>query len=1019
MIVLGGTTAIVGSDVDTVEMYDPATNTWNNRLSPLMKGESEPRYGLAAVIQYDFYGGADTLFILGGMDTEDTPSKLVKTLDYTTPGATWQMYPPLNVPRAYHAAASLDNTIYVVGGWNNLDDKGDGQILTSVVQQLGCFSAGTTCYWEELNDLNTARAHFALIALEGGSAGVPSGGMLVAAGGKGDGGVVIDSSEALTPFATTWPSWNKSLSATLSTPRYGCSGAALYGKAYVSGGKDKNDKVLASVEVWDPAAAAGGQGRWTLINSMNTPRAFHTSVCHRVKDAAFGTSTCSLVVMNGQDNSNPRTVLSSVEVLECPTFSPSSTPSSTPSPTPPLGACCTQKDNDQRDVPCKEQKCDKCEYCDFWVTKAQCSPDGVRGGKWYSPTKCKCVPGGPPPHNEPCPPPPPTPPPSPAPPTPPPSSPPPSPSPSSCDARWCTDDNECCETYYCKMLNDSKGICQKQSWQQRCNKQCGDDPMAGPAYRKCMINCWCNTKCQPVPSGPSHDKCIINCKKNPFPTPKPSPHWGQAKISLRTVNYNVFGRWARVAGDEGQMERLKNIPEAIAAHPKLGKDIDVITIDEAWCPNYQWASSIICEKGQGGREVLTAAFKKLGWSHSTPVVDYPGASLFQKATNGGSLIYSKWPILAHSQYVFTEDFKDDGAAAKGVTYVRIKKTENGISQVFNIFGSHLQAWATPEGEKVRESQLKEIHDVFLPALGIPADGTEPVLYQGDMNIDYVLYPEEVENMESILKAKLPELIGDQLYSSDPSTNFLVGKDGAAGVAGLSDWPDCLVQYKNQLNMQSWKSHSGVVPSKPTIPCGGISGEYDKRSVPSKTASGKQLNKRFLDPSTGKIKVPNPCKAYCTCCKHEMLDYILYSTESVYLQPLIATLEIVPLKSTTPLTYAWSWCQTNGDMCSIKKDQDVDLTGSDLSDHYPIVANFTFHPKILPPKTFPKIDGCKDDDDCHLKFLGKDSCYCTGTGCTLNNKYVNGWDAGADSKVNANCHYRPSQAGTCFCRPGNR
>ena len=75
--------------------------------------------------------------------------------------------------------------------------------------------------------------------------------------------------------------------------------------------------------------------------------------------------------------------------------------------------------------------------------------------------------------------------------------------------------------------------------------------------------------------------------------------------------------------------------------------------------------------------------------------------------------------------------------------------------------------------------LREIHDTFLPAIGIPKNGSEPVLYQGDMNTDYVLYPEEVDAMQSILKAKLPRFIGDQLYSSDPSTNYLVGKDGAA------------------------------------------------------------------------------------------------------------------------------------------------------------------------------------------------------------------------------------------------
>ena len=148
-------------------------------------------------------------------------------------------------------------------------------------------------------------------------------------------------------------------------------------------------------------------------------------------------------------------------------------------------------------------------------------------------------------------------------------------------------------------------------------------------------------------------------------------------------------------------------------------------------------------------------------------------------------------------------------------------------------------------------------------------------------------------MQTILKAKLPQFIGDQLYSSDPSTNYLVGKDGAA------DQDGCLSEYKSQLNVG--KGDNGVVPSKPTATCAG------KLSVPSTTNAGGTINSRFFDTSTKHIKVPSPCTAYCPCCPHEMLDYILYSTESYYLQPLTSTLEIIPLKSVKPLTYKWGWC----------------------------------------------------------------------------------------------------------------
>jgi hypothetical protein len=255
-----------------------------------------------------------------------------------------------------------------------------------------------------------------------------------------------------------------------------------------------------------------------------------------------------------------------------------------------------------------------------------------------------------------------------------------------------------------------------------------------------------------------------------------------------------------------------------------------------------------------------------------------------------------------------------------------------------------------------------------------------------MNTDFVLYPEEVAGMKSILRAELPELVGEQLFSSDPVSNFLVGKDGAAEQNG------CLAQYKTNVMAN--------VPS----PCTGI---------PTKAQSGAPFDKRFVDPA-GNLNTGGQCSAYCPCCPHEMLDYILYSTEPKYLQPTRSTLEIIPLKTAAPIKFQWGWCKESG--CLTNRQETAPLTRSDLSDHYPVVANFTF----VPTKTrFPRIDGCKSDGDCHLKAFGKVSCYCTGPGCTLRDQAVNGWDAGGNSAVNANCQFRASAAGSCFCRPGNK
>ena len=108
-----------------------------------------------------------------------------------------------------------------------------------------------------------------------------------------------------------------------------------------------------------------------------------------------------------------------------------------------------------------------------------------------------------------------------------------------------------------------------------------------------------------------------------------------------------------------------------------------------------------------------------------------------------------------------------------------------------------------------------------------------------------------------------------------------------------------------------------------------------------------------------------------------------------------------------------WCVGGG--CMTNKNQSGKLTGSELSDHYPVVANFVFKPTT---NTFIPPDGCKNDQDCHVKGV---YCNCTGPGCTINGKhYVSGFGKHKD-KVNDNCHWRVSSPGkgSCFCRPGNK
>ena len=379
------------------------------------------------------------------------------------------------------------------------------------------------------------------------------------------------------------------------------------------------------------------------------------------------------------------------------------------------------------------------------------------------------------------------------------------------------------------------------------------------------------------------------------------------------------------------------------------------------------------------------------------------------------IVFSKWPLKAHNQYSYVAcaEGSDDCYAAKGAQYVKIIKTDpvTKVKQAFNIFGTHLQAWSNPKGAIARAGQLHELHDKFLPALRIlPETGSEVVIFQGDMNTDFVLYPEEVATMKSVLHAELPPWVGDQLFSSDPSTNFLVGKDGAAKTNG------CETAYRDSLNT------GHAVPAEPADAC---------TSVPTHTASNQAFNPRFRD-QNGHLNVGANCKAYCPCCPHETLDYILYSTDPGHLQPLASSIEIVPLKAAKPLTYRWGWTKASFGFSSVMDllyshppapKPTTSITGSDLSDHYPVVANLIFKPSAT---EFAPYDGCKQDSSCKAgEFFSHGTapwnCYCSGDGCTLDGRSRNGRKYAYDSIINKNCQHRLSTAsdqGDCFCRPGD-
>ncbi len=102
--VLGGMTGERGNNLDTTEIYDPATNRWSPG-PPLTVGRSSHR---AVAV-------GSTIYVTGGSAVERRPTDLVEALDTTT--GRWRRLAPLPTPRFGHALAELDGRIYAIGGY--------------------------------------------------------------------------------------------------------------------------------------------------------------------------------------------------------------------------------------------------------------------------------------------------------------------------------------------------------------------------------------------------------------------------------------------------------------------------------------------------------------------------------------------------------------------------------------------------------------------------------------------------------------------------------------------------------------------------------------------------------------------------------------------------------------------------------------------------------------------------------------------------------------------------------------
>jgi N-acetylneuraminic acid mutarotase len=220
---------------NTVEVYDPAMNTWS-RVASL----STARFGLTAAT-----GSDGRIYAIGGYDDFEGVFNTVEVATPPLPSYPWSTVAPMPTARiALAAATGPDGRIYAIGGFN-------GVALNTVEAYRP-----RTNTWSTVASMPTAR--IALAAATG-----PDG-RIYAIGGWNQPGAdnSLSTVEAYTPATNSW-----STVAPMPTARDGLAAATgPDGRIYAIGGTD-GMRSLNMVEAYTPAT-----NTWSTVASMPTAR---------------------------------------------------------------------------------------------------------------------------------------------------------------------------------------------------------------------------------------------------------------------------------------------------------------------------------------------------------------------------------------------------------------------------------------------------------------------------------------------------------------------------------------------------------------------------------------------------------------------------------------------------------------------------------------------------------------------------------------------------------------------------
>ena len=251
-----------------VEMYDPETDTWEQRADM-----PTPRSAVSTSVVDGkiFVIGGEQLKKIKGYRGWALEGKKLPTVEMYDPVTdTWTQKADMPTPRSYLSTSVMDGKIYAIGGMSSSTEQGR-------LETVEVYDPATDT-WAKTESINHARSCAAISVVNG---------EIYAMGGRGWSGIQSEPDPYLSSvevFNLKTNQWQKRTE--MPAPKTSHTASVIDGKIYVIGGyiqEGKKLKNLPTIESYDPTT-----DRWTQEPEMLIGKSGHTTEVIDGKIYIFG-----------------------------------------------------------------------------------------------------------------------------------------------------------------------------------------------------------------------------------------------------------------------------------------------------------------------------------------------------------------------------------------------------------------------------------------------------------------------------------------------------------------------------------------------------------------------------------------------------------------------------------------------------------------------------------------------------------------------------------------------------------